>query len=197
MTKSTPNPKVDWYFDKAERWQPELRELREIALGIGLTEELKWGHPCYTDDHKNIVLIQGFKAYCALLFNNGAVLKDPEGILVRVGENTRIARQARFANLAEIEKLAPVLRDYIQEAVEAARTGLEVELDEAGATPIPAEFQARLDEDPILRAAFEGLTPGRQRAYLLYFNAAKQSKTRASRVEKSTPQILDGLGLNE
>ena len=120
MTKSEPNPKVDWYFDKAEQWQPELRKLREIALSTGLTEELKWGHPCYTDDGKNIVLIQGFKGYCAFLFNNGAVLKDPEGILVKVGENTRIARQARFANLAEIETLAPVLRDYIQEAVEAA-----------------------------------------------------------------------------
>jgi uncharacterized protein YdeI (YjbR/CyaY-like superfamily) len=197
MSTSKPNPKVDWYFDKAEQWKPELDKLREISLSTGLTEELKWGHPCYTDDGKNIVLIQGFKGYCALLFNNGAVLKDPKGMLVKVGENTRIARQARFADLAEIETAAPVLRDYIQEAVEAARAGLAVDLDEAEATPVPAELQARLDADPKLRAAFEGLTPGRQRAYLLYFNGAKQSKTRGDRVEKCIPQILDGLGLND
>jgi uncharacterized protein YdeI (YjbR/CyaY-like superfamily) len=194
MTTSKPNPKVDWFFDKSTQWQPELRTLRDIALSTGLTEELKWGHPCYTDNGKNIVLIQGFKGYCAFLFNNGAVLNDPEGILVKVGENTRIARQARFTDLAEIEAAAPVLRDYIQEATEAARAGLKVDLDEADATPVPEEFQAQLDADPALRAAFDGLTPGRQRAYLFYFNGAKQSKTRASRVEKSVPRILDGLG---
>jgi uncharacterized protein YdeI (YjbR/CyaY-like superfamily) len=197
MSTSRPNPKVDWYFEKAEQWKPELDKLREISLSTGLTEELKWGHPCYTDNGKNIVLIQGFKGYCALLFNNGAVLKDPKGMLVKVGENTRIARQARFTDLADIETAAPVLRDYIEEAVEAARAGLEVDLDEADATPVPAELQLRLDADPALRAAFEGLTPGRQREYLLYFSGAKQSKTRAARVEKLIPQILDGLGLRD
>ncbi len=197
MTTSTPNPRVDWFFDKATQWQPELRTLRDIALNTGLTEDLKWGHPCYTDQDANIVLIQGFKAYCAYLFPKGAALEDPDGILVKVGENTRIARQARFTDLAEIETLAPVLTSYIQAAVAADRAGVEVELDEADAAPVPVEFQEQLDDDPALRAAFSGLTPGRQRAYLLYFNGAKQSKTRASRVEKSIPRILDGLGLND
>ena len=197
MTMSTPNPKVDWFFDKATQWQPELRTLRDIALNTGLTEDLKWGHPCYTDQDANIVLIQGFKAYCAYLFPKGAALEDPDGILVKVGENTRIARQARFTDLAEIETLAPVLTNYIQAAVAADRAGVEIELDEADAAPVPVEFQEQLDDDPAVRAAFSGLTPGRQRAYLLYFNGAKQSKTRASRVEKSIPRILDGLGLND
>jgi uncharacterized protein YdeI (YjbR/CyaY-like superfamily) len=197
MTTSNPNPKVDWFFDKATLWQPELRALRDIALRTGLTEDLKWGHPCYTDQGANIVLIQGFKAYCALLFPKGAALDDPNGILVKIGENTRIARQARFTNLAEIETLAPVLNTYIQAAVAAERAGVEVELDEDDATPMPVELQDRLDADPALRAAFSELTPGRQRAYLLYFNGAKQSKTRESRVEKSIPRILDGLGLND
>lgn len=197
MTTSTPNPKVDWFFDKATQWQPELRALRDIALGTGLAEELKWGHPCYTDQGANIVLIQGFKGYCALLFPKGAALEDPDGILVKVGENTRFARQARFTDLSEIETLAPVLATYIQAAVEAERSGVEIELDEAGDAPVPVELQERLDADPALRAAFFGLTPGRQRAYLLYFNGAKQAKTRASRVEKSIPRMLDGLGLND
>lgn len=197
MSPSKPNSKVDWYFDKAAQWQPELRALRGLALSTGLTEEEKWGHPCYTDEGHNIVLIQGFKAYCALLFPNGAVLADPNGILVKMGENTRIARQARFGSLDEIETLAPVLRAYINEAIAAARAGLKVERDEADETPMPPEFQERLDADPALRAAFSELTPGRQRAYLLYFNGAKQSKTRASRVENSIPRILDGLGLND
>jgi uncharacterized protein YdeI (YjbR/CyaY-like superfamily) len=197
MTKSAPNPKIDWYFDKAEHFRPEQRRLREIALNTGLTEELKWGHPCYTDDGKNIVLIQGFTGYSAFLFPNGAVLKDPEGILVKIGENTRIARQARFASVEEIEQLAPVLTNYIQEAVEAARAGLTVALEDAGETPIPIEFQTALDSDAALRSAYEALTPGRQRAYLIYFNGAKQSKTRESRVEKSIPRILDGLGMND
>ena len=197
MAMSTPNPKVDWFFDKATQWQPELRTLRDIALNTGLTEDLKWGHPCYTDQDANIVLIQGFKAYCAYLFPKGAALEDPDGILVKVRENTRIARQARFTDLAEIETLAPVLTNYIQAAVAAERAGVEIELDEADAAPVPVEFQEQLDDDPAVRAAFSGLTPGRQRAYLLYFNGAKQSKTRASRVEKSIPRILDGLGLND
>ena len=197
MTSSTPNPKVDWFFDKATQWQPEVRTLRDIALGTGLTEELKWGHPCYTDNGANIVLIQGFKGYCALLFPKGVALEDPDGILVKVGEHTRIARQVRFTSLAEIETLAPVLATYIQAAVEAERSGVEIELDGADAAPVPVELQERLDADPALRAAFSGLTPGRQRAYLLYFNGAKQAKTRASRVETSIPRILDGLGLND
>jgi uncharacterized protein YdeI (YjbR/CyaY-like superfamily) len=197
MTTSNPNPKVDWFFDKATLWQPELRALRDIALRTGLTEDLKWGHPCYTDQGANIVLIQGFKAYCALLFPKGTALEDPDGILVKVGENTRFARQARFTDLAEIETLAPVLATYIQAAVAAERSGVEIELDEAGDAPVPIEFQERLDADPALRAAFSELTPGRQRAYLLFFNGAKQSKTRESRVEKAIPRILDGLGLND
>jgi uncharacterized protein YdeI (YjbR/CyaY-like superfamily) len=196
MATSPPNPGVDWFFDKATQWQPELRTLRDIALNTGLTEELKWGHPCYTDQGANIVLIQGFKAYCAYLFPKGAALEDPDGILVRVGDNTRIARQARFSDLTEIETLAPVLANYIQAAIAAERAGVEVVLDQADAAPVPVELQERLD-DPAVRAAFSGLTPGRQRAYLLYFNGAKQSKTRASRIEKSIPRILDGLGLND
>lgn len=197
MTTSNPNPKVDWFFDKATLWQPELRALRDIALRTGLTEDLKWGHPCYTDQGANIVLIQGFKAYCALLFPKGTALEDPDGILVKVGENTRFARQARFTDLAEIETLAPVLATYIQAAVAVERSGVEIELDEADDAPVPIEFQERLDADPALRAAFSDLTPGRQRAYLLFFNGAKQSKTRESRVEKAIPRILDGLGLND
>jgi uncharacterized protein YdeI (YjbR/CyaY-like superfamily) len=197
VTTSEPNPKIDWYFEKATQWRSEQEKLRGIALSTGLTEEQKWGHPCYTDDGKNIVLIQGFKGYCALLFPNGAVLKDPNELLVKVGENTRFARQARFTTMDEIDELAPVLRDYIQEATEAARAGLEPELDASDETPVPAEFQAALDNDSALRAAFDDLTPGRQRAYLIYFNGAKQSKTRESRVEKSIPRILDGLGMND
>ena len=197
MPPSMPNPKVDWYFHKAKNYKPEQEALRTLCLSTGLTEEQKWGHPCYTDGGKNIVLIQGFKGYCALLFPNGAVLKDPQNILVRVGENSRFARQARFDSLAEIEEKHSTLLDNIQEATEAARAGLEPELDESDETPVPEEFQAALDADPALRAAFDNLTPGRQRAYLLHFNGAKQSKTRASRVEKAIPQILDGLGLND
>lgn len=197
MQANASNTKVDWYFEKATQWKAEQERLREICLGTGLAEELKWGHPCYTDDGKNIVLIQGFKGYCALLFPNGGVLKDPAGLLVRVGENTRIARQARFASMDEIESATPTVQAYIQEATDAARAGLEVDLDQAEATPVPAELQARLDADPALRAAFEGLTPGRQRAYLIYFNGAKQAKTRESRIDKCVPQILDGLGIND
>lgn len=197
MTTSEPNPKVDWFFDKATQWEPELRMLRDIALSTGLAEDLKWGHPCYTDQGANVVLIQGFKAYCALLFPKGAALEDPDGILVKVGENTRFARQARFTDLAEIEELAPVLATYIRAAVAAERSGVEIELDEADDAPMPNEFQERLDADPALRTAFSDLTPGRQRAYLLFFNGAKQSKTRESRVEKAIPRILDGLGLND
>lgn len=197
MTPSEPNAKVNWYFEKAQNFKPEQDELRKICLASGLFEEVKWGHPCYTDAGKHIVLIQGFKNYCALLFPNGGVLKDPNGILVRVGQNSRYARQARFQSVAEIEQKTPILLDYIQEATEAARAGLEVELDESDATPVPEEFQAALDADPALRAAFDNLTPGRQRAWLLHVNGAKQSKTRTSRVEKAIPQILDGLGLND
>ena len=191
------NPKVDFYFKKAKQWQAEYEKLRTIILDCDLTEELKWGVPCYTFEKKNIVLIHGFKEYCAILFVKGALLEDARGILITQTENVQSARQVRFRNLQEIVELEPFLKVYIHEAVEAEKAGLEVSFKKTAEYKIPEEFQIKLDEIPALKAAFEGLTPGRQRGYLLYFSAPKQSKTREARVEKYLPQILNGKGLDD
>lgn len=191
------NPKVDWFFDKATKWQKEYKKLRTIALDCGLTEELKWGCPCYTFRNSNIVLIHGFKEYCAFLFHKGALLNDTEGILIQQTENVQAARQVRFTNVQEIAEMEGPLKAYIYEAIEVEKAGLKVELKKTKEFKMPEEFQQRLDEYPELKTAFEALTPGRQRGYLLYFSQAKQSKTRESRIEKYIPQIFDGKGLND
>ncbi|MFN2222715.1 MAG: YdeI/OmpD-associated family protein [Candidatus Promineifilaceae bacterium] len=191
------NPKVDAFLSREEKWQEEFEELRMIALDCRLTEEFKWKHPCYTFHKKNIVLIHGFKEYCALLFPKGALLKDTAGILVQQTENVQAARQIRFTDVDEIVEMEPILKAYIQEAIEVEKAGLTVEFKKTSEFDMPEEFQVKLNEDPGLKTAFEALTPGRQRAYLLYFSQAKQSKTRKSRVEKAMPRILDGKGLND
>ncbi|MDX2282178.1 MAG: YdeI/OmpD-associated family protein [Saprospiraceae bacterium] len=191
------NPAVDWFFTKKSKWQTAYAELRMLVLDCGLTETLKWGCPCYTHDDNNILLIHGFKDYCALLFMQGALLKDPEGILVQQTQNVQAARQLRFASLEEIEKKQSTILAYIQEAIEMDKAGLKMELKKTSEFAIPEEFQLVLDEMPELKTAFEALTPGRQRGYLLYFSAAKQSKTRTARIEKYLPQILDGKGLED
>ncbi|MFH6963381.1 YdeI family protein [Flavobacterium plurextorum] len=197
MTKGNENPKVDFYFDKVEKWQKELEQLREIALDCQLTEELKWGTPCYTLGKSNIVLIHEFKEYCAFLFFKGALLKDTDGILIQQSENVQAARQIRFTNLKEIIDQKTILKTYIYQAIEIEKAGLKVELKETTDFEVSAEFQAKLDEIPNLKEAFQALTPGRQRAYLLHFSQPKQSKTRESRVEKNIPQILEGKGLKD
>jgi len=191
------NPKVDFYFSKARKWQEELERLRMLVLGCGLTEELKWGVPCYTFEKRNIVLIHVFKDYCALLFFKGALLNDANGILIQQTKNVQAARQTRFTNVREIGKLKAILKAYIYEAVEVEKAGLKVSLKKTTEFIIPEEFQNRLDETPALKTAFKALTPGRQRGYILYFSQPKQSKTRESRVEKYVPQILNGKGLND
>jgi uncharacterized protein YdeI (YjbR/CyaY-like superfamily) len=191
------NPKVDAFLRKAKKWQEEFEKLRRIVLGCGLTEELKWGKPCYTFQKSNIVLIHGFKGYCALLFFKGALLKDPKGILIQQTENVQAARQVRFSDVREIVKLEPILTAYIHEAIEAEKAGLEVSYKKTSEFKIPEEFQNKLDENPALKTAFKALTPGRQRGYILYFSAPKQSKTRESRIEKCKQQILNGKGLND
>jgi uncharacterized protein YdeI (YjbR/CyaY-like superfamily) len=191
------NPKVDFYFNKATKWQEEFEKLRMIVLDCQLTEELKWGQPCYTFQKSNIVVIHGFKEYCALLFFKGALLKDADGILIQQTKNVQSARQIRFTNAREIAQMEPILKDYIQEAIEVEKAGLKVKLKKTSDFPIPEEFQKKLDALPALKAAFDALTPGRQRGYLFYFAGAKQSKTRESRVKKCMPQILKGKGLND
>lgn len=191
------NPKVDFYFSKEKKWHEELAKLRTIILDCQLTEELKWGVPCYTFQNNNIVLIHVFKEYCAILFHKGALLKDPNGILIQQTENVQAARQVRFTHLQEIVELEPILKAYIYEAVEVEKAGLKVPYKKADEFPIADEFQKKLDENPDLEAAFYALTPGRQRAYLLHFSEPKQSKTREARVEKYMQQILDGKGLND
>lgn len=191
------NPKVDFFFDKAKRWQEEFEKLRTIVLACGLAEELKWGCPCYTFESRNIVLMHGFKEYCALLFFKGALLNDAEGILIQQTKNVQAARQIRFTNLREIVKLKPTVQAYIREAVEVESAGLKVALKETKEFSVPEEFQKKLNRDAALKKAFQALTPGRQRAYLLYFSAPKQSKTREARVERAMPQILNGRGLND
>jgi uncharacterized protein YdeI (YjbR/CyaY-like superfamily) len=191
------NSKVDWYFDKAEKWQKEIKKLRTIILDCDLVEELKWGCPCYTFEKSNIVLIHVFKEYCAVLFFKGALLKDPKGILIQQTENVQAARQVRFTGLPEIIKLEKTLKAYIYEAVEVEESGLKVELKKTKEYEVPEEFQKRLSKNAALKKAFYALTPGRQRGYLLYFSAAKQSSTRETRIDKSIPDIMEGRGLND
>lgn len=191
------NPKVDFFFNKADKWQGEFEKLRAIVLDCGLTEELKWGQPCYTLEGSNIVLMHGFKEYCALLFMKGALLQDPNGILIQQTENVQAARQIRFTNVQQIIELEPILKSYILAAIDVEKAGLEVELKKTEDFPMPEEFIDTLEQVPGLQDAFEALTPGRQRAYLLHFAAPKQSKTRASRIEKCIQQILDGKGLDD
>jgi len=191
------NPQVDVYLSKAKKWQEELEKLRMIILDCQLTEELRWGKPCYTFQKSNIVLIIGFKEYCALLFCKGVLLNDANGILIKPGENTQAARQIRFTNVREIVEMEPILRAYIYEAIEVEKAGLKVNFKKNTELIFPEEFQNKLDENPALKTAFDALTPGRQRAYNLYFSAPKQSKTRESRVEKCMQQILSGKGLND
>lgn len=191
------NPKVDFYFIKAQKWQKELKQLRTIILDCGLTEELKWGSPCYTFGKSNIVLIHVFKEYCALLFFKGALLNDAQGILIQQTKNVQAGRQVRFTSVREIVKMKSTLKSYIYEAIEVQKAGLKVNLSANTTLKFPEEFQSKLDENAALKTAFNALTPGRQRGYNLYFSAPKQSKTRTSRIEKYTAQILNGKGLND
>lgn len=191
------NPKVDFYFSKAKKWREELEKLRRILLDCALTEELKWGCPCYTFQNSNIVLIHVFKEYCALLFFKGALLKDANGILVQQTKNVQAARQTRFTSVREITEMKTTLKAYVHEAIEVEKAGLKVKLKKTTEFETPEEFQNKLDDIPALRTAFDALTPGRQRAYILYFSAPKQSKTRESRIEKCMRLILNGKGLDD
>jgi uncharacterized protein YdeI (YjbR/CyaY-like superfamily) len=191
------NPKVDFFFNRSKTWHDEFEKLRTIVLDCGLTEELKWGCPCYTFQNKNIVLMHGFKEYCALLFFKGALLNDPNEILVQQTKNVQSARQVRFTNVREIVKMKTILKAYIKEAIEVEKAGLKVNFKKTREFTAPKEFQTKLVENPALKTAFNALTPGRQRAYLLYFSSPKQSKTRESRVQKYVPQILNGRGLDD
>lgn len=191
------NPMVDAVLFKATQWKKEFEKLRKIALACGLTEELKWGQPCYTLDKANIVLIHGFKGYCALLFFKGALMKDPDKILILQTENVQSARQIRFTSVKEITAMSAVLTGYIHEAIEVEKSGRKVTLKKTAEFAVAEEFQKKLDENPALRTAFDALTPGRQRGYLLHFSSAKQSKTREARIEKCLPKILDGKGLDD
>ena len=197
MTEHTLNPKVDAYVERLKNWVDEVRELRAICLDSGLGEDLKWGVPCYTLEGRNVVLIHSFKEYCALLFFKGALLKDAKGILIQQTDNVQAARQVRFKNVEEIRKLKTVLKAYIADATKVEQSGLKVELKKTEEFSVPEEFQAKLDEMLELKAAFEALTPGRRRAYLLHFSSAKQSKTRTARVIKAIPDILSGKGLDD
>ncbi len=191
------NPKVDAFLENEQKWQREFKKLRTIILDCELFEELKWGNPCYTLQNKNIVLMHGFKEYCALLFFKGSLLNDPSGILIQQTENVQAARQIRFTNVREIAEMAATLKEYIQAAIEVEKTGLKVKLKKTADFIVPEEFQRKLNESPSLKTAFESLTPGRQRAYIVYFSAPKQGKTRESRVGKCLQQILDRKGLND
>ncbi len=197
MTKSRMNPEVDALVDKAKKWNEEFGKMRAIALDCGLTEEVKWGNPCYTFQGSNIVLIHGFKEYCAFLFFKGALLRDADGILIRQSDKVQAGRQVRFTGKEEIVKIEPALKSYIYEAIEVEKAGLKVQIKKTEDYHVPDEFQHKLKEFPLLKTAFEALTPGRQRAYLLFFDAPKQSKTRESRIEKCIPAILNGKGLND
>jgi len=191
------NPKVDWYFEKEEKWQKEIKKLREIVTECHLTEDLKWGCPTYTYEKKNIVLIHVFKDYCAFLFFKGALMKDPDGILIQQTENVQVARQVRFTSLEQINKLEKVLKSYIFQAVEVEESGAKVPMKKTKEFEMTEELKAKFKEIPALKTAFEALTPGRQRAYLLHFSQPKQAKTRESRIEKAMPDIFDGKGLND
>lgn len=191
------NPKVDFFFTDDKKWHKEFQKLRALILDCGLVEELKWGCPCYTFQNSNIVLIHGFKEYCALLFFKGALLKDTEGILIQQTENVQVARQIRFTSAGEITKQEKILKAYIYQAIEVEKAGLKVKLKKTSEFAVPEEFQKKLDKLPKLKAAFDKLTPGRQRAYLFHFSQPKQSKTREARIEKYIPQILAGKGLDD
>ncbi|AIY07962.1 hypothetical protein LK13_04840 [Paenibacillus polymyxa] len=191
------NPKVDVYLGKVNKWKAEMEKLRAIMLDCQLTEELKWGKPCYMFQNSNIAIIQGFKEHCALMFFKGALLKDPNGILIKPGEDTQAGRQIRFTNVEEIVEMETILKAYIIEAIEVEKAGLKVDFKKNTEPIFPEEFQAKLDENPALKTAFAALTPGRQRAYIMHFSAPKQSKTRESRIEKCMQDILAGKGLND
>lgn len=197
MTNNKINPDVDFYFNKPRKWHDEIEKLRTIILDCELTEELKWGVPCYTFEKNNIVLIHTFKEYCAILFFKGALLKDPNGILIQQTENTQSARQVRFTSVHQIVEMETVLKDYINEAIEVDKSGAKVDFKKNAVIAIPEELQKKLDERPEFKTAFEALTPGRQKAYNLYFSEPKQSKTRETRIEKYIPQILNAKGLKD
>lgn len=191
------NPKVDAFLKRQDKWRAEFEKLRAILLGTGLTEELKWGQPCYAHDGKNVALIHGFKEYCAILFPKGALLKDPERVLVQQTENVQAARQIRFTSVREVTRLEKTVKAYLREAIDIERSGRKVPFKKTEDFELPEELASRLDEDAELKAAFAALTPGRQRAYIFHFSQPKLSKTRAARVEKHVPRILDGLGLDD
>jgi uncharacterized protein YdeI (YjbR/CyaY-like superfamily) len=197
MAPSRTNPQADEYFNTAKKWQEESKKLRKIVLDCGLTEELKWGKPCYSFQNSNVVLIHGFKEYCALLFCKGALLKDPHRVLIQQTEHVQAARQIRFTSLQQIVEMATIVKTYIQEAVAVEKAGLEVSYKKTSEFKMPEELKNKLRELPALKTAFESLTPGRQRGYILYFSAPKQSKTRESRIEKYRQKILDGKGLDD
>ncbi len=194
---SGPNPKLDRFFDKASEWQDEMRELRRICLASDLTEEMKWGKPCYAYDGGNVAIIQPFTKYCALMFFKGTLLKDDKDLLVSPGEHTRAAKQLRITGLDDVHKLERDITNFLEQGIELEKTGAEVGFEKDAELEVPKEFQSALDDDAALRSAFKSLTPGRQRGYLLHFSGAKQSKTRASRVEKAIPQIMEGRGLHD
>jgi len=194
---NAPNPKVDWFFEKDGQWKSSFAKLRELALDSGLTEELKWGHPCYTLKGKNVFLMHGFKDYCALLFLKGALLKDDHKILIQQTESVQSARQIRFTSLKEVVKLAPLVQSYMQQAIIVEQSGKKVPLKKTVEFEMPEEFKRALKEMPDLKKAFHALTPGRQRGYLLHFASAKQSKTREARIEKNVERILAGKGLDD
>ena len=197
MSKSSPNPKVDWYFVKENKWVEGFNKLRKIMLDTEMVEELKWGHPCYSVNGQNVVLMHGFKDYFALMFMKGVLMDDPNNLLIAQTENEQARRQIRFSSIHQVDDMDAVIREYVHNAIEVEKSGAQVKLKETKDFPVADEFQTRLDEDSSLKEAFESLTPGRQRGYLLYFAAAKQSKTRAERVEKYAPKIMDGLGLDD
>lgn len=188
---------ADWFFEKDTPWQTAYKKLRAIVQDCGLTEELKWGCPCYTENKRNIVLIHGFKEYCALLFFKGALLGDDKKLLIQQTENVQSARQMRFTNAKEIGKLEKTIKAYIYEAIEVEKAGLKVALKKTSDYPVPEEFEQVLKKNKAAKKAFEGLTPGRQRAYLFHFSQAKQSATRSARIEKYLPKILAGKGLDD
>ena len=197
MPETATNPKVDAYFSRRDSWQEEFARLRRILLDTGLAEDLKWGEPCYTLDGANVVLIHGFKDYCALLFFKGALMSDTAGVLIQQTKNVQAARQIRFTSADQISGMENVLKAYVAEAAEIERSGAKVDFKGTEEFAVPEEFQARIDSSPALKSAFEALTPGRQRAYLLHFSQPKQAKTREARIDKATPQILAGKGLND
>jgi uncharacterized protein YdeI (YjbR/CyaY-like superfamily) len=197
MAKSSPNPKADWFFNKDTKWQEEYEKLRDIMLDMGLDEKVKWGCPTYLNDDVNIVLIHGFKDYCAILFFKGALLKDPKKILIQQTENVQSARQMRFTSVQEITKLKTTIKDYVKEAIAVEKSGKKMEFKKTTEFKMPEEFAQALKGVPGLKKAFESLTPGRQRGYLLYFSSAKQVKTREARIEKYIPMILEGKGLED